>query len=179
MEKFEDKAKEVLVWLEGEYAGIRSGQASPAILDGVRVLSYGAKVPLNQVGTLGIEDARTLRLTLWDKEQQSAVETAIREAELGLSVVSDSSGLRVVFPELTSERRQQLTKLARNKLEEARISLRALRDEANKEIEHKQREGGMTEDDKFRAKDRLQKTVDETNQMLSRLCERKEKELNA
>lgn len=174
---FETRSKGVIDWLSNEYTGIRTGQAAPALLDSVKVESYGALVPLNQVGSLSSEDARTLRLSLWDASQVSAVETAVREANLGVSVVADSSGLRVIFPELTAERRTQLLKLAKSKLEEARVSIRGMRDEAIKEMEKQVKAGELTEDDKFTEKDRIQKLVDTANQRLEQLYTHKETEI--
>ncbi len=178
MQKFTERAKEIERWLEGEYMGIRSGQATPGLLDGVRVQSYGTLVPLNQVGSVMVEDARTLRISTWDTSQVSAVETAIRDADLGLSVVTDSSGLRVIFPELTSERRAQLLKLAKSKLEDARVSLRSARDEAMKELERAEKAGDMSEDEKFKAKESIQKIVDSTNRSLDVHFEKKEVEVS-
>jgi ribosome recycling factor len=171
------KLDDVTDWLQKEYAGIRTGQANPGLLDSVRVDSYGTRVPLQQVGSVSIEDARTLRISLWDASQVKALEKAVQEADLGVGVVSDSSGVRVIFPELTSERRTQLLKLAKGKLEEARVSVRSARDEVMKELEKQFKEGGMGEDDKFTEKDKIQKLVEECNNKLENLCLRKEKEL--
>ncbi len=168
---------EVVAWLQKEYAGIRTGQANPSLLDGVRVESYGSYLPLQQVGSIGIEDARTIRVTTWDTSQVAAVEKAIRDSDLGVSVVGDSSGLRVIFPELTSDRRAQLLKLAKNKLEDARISVRAVRDEEMKELERAFKANEFGEDDKFSKKDKIQKNVEETNLKLESLFIAKEKEL--
>jgi ribosome recycling factor len=177
--EFEQKAQEILLWLEREYQGIRSGQATPGLLDAVRVSSYGALVPLNQVGSVMIEDARTLRIATWDTSQISAVESAIRDADLGLSVVTDSSGLRVIFPELTSERRAQLLKLAKQRLEDARVSMRGLRDEAMKMLDKEEKAGTLSEDAKFTRKDALQKIVDTYNRQFESTFAKKELELNS
>src|SRR5688572_10325003 len=115
---------QVLEWLRKEYGGIRSGQASPAILDGIRVESYGNLVSINQVASLTISDARTLRISPWDKAVIGAIDSAIREANLGVSVTVDGEGLRISFPQLTAESRQALMKIAKAKLEEARIKTR-------------------------------------------------------
>jgi ribosome recycling factor len=168
---------DVVVWLQKEYAGIRTGQASPSLLDSVKVESYGAFLPIQQIGSVGIEDARTIRVSVWDASQVSAVEKAIREADLGVSVVGDSSGLRIIFPELTSERRVQLLKLAKTKLEDARISVRAVRDEEMKELEKDFKAGGMGEDDKFSKKEQIQKNVEDLNSKLESLFISKEREL--
>ncbi len=164
-------------WLQKEYAGIRTGQANPGLLDSVRVESYGTFVVLQQVGSVSIEDARTLRLSLWDTSQVKAVEKALLEADLGVSVVADSSGVRVIFPELTSERRVQLLKLAKSKLEDARVSVKAIRDEAMKELERLFKASEISEDDKFSGKEKIQKSIDDCNAKLESLCTRKEKEL--
>jgi ribosome recycling factor len=175
--EMKQKFKEVADWLVKEYAGIRTGQASPAILDSVKVESYGTYMSLQQVGSIGIEDVRTLRVVPWDASQVVAIEKAIRDADLGVSVVTDSSGLRVIFPELTSERRTQLLKLAKNKLEDARISVRSVRDDEMKEIERQFKANEIAEDDKFTLKENVQKAVEETNNSLESLFTSKEREL--
>lgn len=169
-----DEAKD---WLQKEYASIRTGQASPALLDGVRAESYGTLVPLNQLGSIGIEDARTLRVSTWDTSGIGAIETAIRDANLGVSVVTDSSGLRVIFPELTAERRDQLQKLAKSKLEDARITVRSVRDDVMKQIEKEEKDGDISEDEKFTRKEQVQKAVDTANKQLEELFAQKETEL--
>lgn len=165
---------EVITWLEKEFMSIRTGQATPTLLDSVRVASYGATVPLNQVASVGTEDARTLRISPWDSSQVSIIEKAITDADLGVSVMSDSSGVRVIFPELTGERRQQLVKLAKSKLEEARVSVRHVRDDVMKAIDSDQKSGTISEDDKFAQKEQVQKEVDATNQRLDALFQAKE-----
>ncbi len=168
---------EVVVWLQKEYLGIRTGQASPSLLDSVKVETYGSFLPIQQVGSVGIEDARTIRVSVWDVSQVAAVEKAIRDADLGVSVVGDSSGLRVIFPELTSERRVQLLKLAKAKLEDSRISVRAVRDEEMKELERAFKANEFGEDEKFTRKEQIQKNVEETNSKLESLFMSKEREL--
>ncbi len=171
------KFKEVTDWLVKEYAGIRTGQATPAILDSIKVESYGSYMPIQQIGSIGIEDVRTLRVVPWDASQVSAIEKAIRDSDIGVSVMSDSAGLRVIFPELTSERRLQLLKLAKSKQEDARISVRSIRDEEMKNIESKFKANEMGEDDKFTQKEMIQKSVEETNNSLETLFISKEREL--
>ena len=172
--KMKDRLAEVVDWLGKEYTVIRTGQATPALLDSIQVESYGAKVPINQVGTVGSEDARTLRVSVWDAGNISQVEQAIVEADLGVSVAADDAGLRVIFPELTGERREQLLKLAKSKLEEARVSVRTARDESKKAIEG---DADMSDDQKSNAKDELQKLVDEQNKKLEELFTNKEQEI--
>jgi len=173
----QQRLTEVQNWLQGEFAGIRTGQATPALLDSIKVESYGSFLPLNQVGSVGIEDARTLRISPWDTSQVAAIERSIQEADLGVSVMSDSAGVRVVFPELTVERRAQLQKLAKSKLEEARIRVRGVRDDAMKETDKSFKDGDISEDERFARKEKLQKQVDEANRSLEALFDRKDTEL--
>lgn len=164
-------------WLAKEYRGLRTGRATPAILDGIMVSAYGSLTPLKQVGNVGVEDARTLRVTAWDAAILKDIERAISQADLGLGTVADSSGIRVTFPELTSERRAQLVKAAKAKLEDARTTVRVARDECWKDIQAKEEEGGMGEDEKFRLKDELQKKIDAANAELERGFDKKEEEM--
>lgn len=177
MDTISEKLQEVTAWLQKEFSSIRTGQASPMLLDGVRVESYGTYMPINQVGSINIEDARTLRISVWDKQAVSAIERAIQEANLGISTVADSDGVRVIFPELTSERRVQLLKLAKSKLEDARISVRAVRDEIMKTIDKQQKDGEISEDDKFTQRETIQAKVDASNRALETLFIQKEAEL--
>lgn len=165
-------------WLAKEFSGIRTGQATPALLDSVKVESYGARMPIQQLGSVGIEDARTIRISPWDSSQVPAIERAIREADLGVSVMSDSAGLRVIFPELTSERRAQLVKLAKTKMEDARVSVRSVRDDEMKAIETALKAGDISEDQKFSEKDAVQKAVEQSNRTLEQLFNKKESEIS-
>jgi ribosome recycling factor len=134
-------------------------------------------MPLKHVGSIGIDDPRTLKVSLWDKEQVKPVENAIIAANLGVSVVADGQNVRVIFPQLTSEKRQLLVKLVGEKLEAAKISLRQEREKAWNDIQAQAKEGTLTEDEKFKYKDELQALVDAGNKNLADLAARKEEEL--
>lgn len=175
--QLEQKVKEIHEWLQGEYFSIRTGRAAPAVLDGVRVDSYGVLVPLNQVANIGVEDARTLRILPFDANQAKEIEKAIAGGDTGLSVSSDDKGVRVSFPELTSENRAQLIKVVREKLEQARISLRKERDEVWNMLQKQEKDGEISEDEKFTYKDEMQKKIDEANKTLEDLASHKEEEL--
>ena len=177
--KFKKETAEVESRLSKEFSAIRTGRATPAILDGISVEAYGSRMPLNQIGSINIEDAKTLRVSPWDSSQTKAVESAIASAALGLSVTADEKGVRVIFPDLTGERRAILIKTAKEKLEEARVRLRKERDDAWQDIQKKEKEGGMSEDEKFRLKDELQKSVEKVAKQLEEMFERKEKEINS
>lgn len=178
MDELTKRLQGIQTWLQEQYAGIRTGQATPALLDSVKVENYGSMMPINQVGSVGVEDARTLRISTWDAGSIPAVERALQEADLGVSVATDSAGLRVIFPELTSERREQLLKLAKQKLEDARISVKSARDEAKKEIDQQQKAGEISEDEKFSSMDIIQKEIDAANKRFEDLFAQKEKEVS-
>jgi ribosome recycling factor len=164
-------------WLVREYKGLRTGRATPAILDSIGVSAYGSIVPLKQVAGVSVEDARTLRVTPFDSSLIKDIERAISAANLGVGTSGDGSGVRVTFPELTAERRQELVKVAKHKLEEARAAVRVARDEGKKEILESEKDGGMSEDEKFRFIEELQKKTDEVNADLERTFDSKENEM--
>lgn len=176
--EFKKKIDVIQEWLRRELSVIRTGRATPAILDAIRVDSYGTKVPINHIAGVSIEDPKTIRVTAWDKNQNKDIEKAITAADLGLSVVADDRGLRVKFPELTAERREALAKVVNGKFEEARVSLRKARDEIWQEIQDREKSGALSEDEKFRSKEEMQKFVDEATKAMEESVERKEKELS-
>ncbi len=165
-------------WLAREYSGLRTGRAAPAILDGISVTAYGSIVPLKQVANISVEDARTIRVVAFDPGTLKDIERAISAANLGLGTSADSSGVRVTFPELTSDRRQELVKVAKHKLEESRAAVRVARDEGKKDVQETEKEGGMGEDEKFRILEDLQKRVDLANAELEKAFDSKEKEMS-
>jgi ribosome recycling factor len=175
--QLKQKIEDTQEWLKKEFQGIRTGRATPTLLDNIQVESFGTRVPLIQVGNVGVEDARTLRVNVWNAEQVKDVEKAITDANLGVGVTPDESGVRVTFPELTSERRGMLIKLSKDKLEEARISLRNERDNVWNEIQKQEKDGEMSEDEKFGGKDEMQKLIDEGNKALDVLGKKKEDEI--
>lgn len=175
----ESKLTETSEWLKKEYQGLRTGRATPTLLDGVQVDSYGARVPLNQVASISVEDARTLRIAPWDISQIKEIEKAITNANLGVGVSSDEKGVRAIFPELTSERRASLIKLAKDKLEDARQSVRAAREDAWNDIQLKEKEGEISEDEKFRHKEDLQKYIDNENKALEEIFTKKQTEIES
>ena len=164
-------------WLKKEFSGIRTGQANPALLDGVKVDSYGAQVPISQVGSVTTEGARTIRIVPWDISQSKDVEKAITLANLGVSVSVDDKGLRVNFPELTEERRKDIVKIAKERLEEGKKRIRVSRDDVMKDLKSKEKEGGMGEDEVRRNEKEIQKMVDEANKKFEEIYSKKEKEI--
>lgn len=167
--------EETKEWLQAELAALRTGRATPTLLDGVSLEIYGSRMKLKEVGSVSVQDARTLYVTPWDQEQIKAIEKAITVADLGVSVGADEKGVRVSFPELTAERRAQLVKLLKSKLEEARVTLRGKRTDAIKEVEKAE----LAEDEDRRTKDEIQKLIDEGNKAFEAIADKKEEELNS
>lgn len=174
---FKLEIKKVEEFLSKEYSQLNIGRASPMVLDGINVESYGSFVPLKNVASVSIEDPKTLRIAPWDKSQIKGIEKAIVGSNLGLSVATDDQGIRVIFPQLTTETRQTLVRVLKEKLEESRISVRREREAVMEDIETQEKEGKMTEDDRFRAKEELQKIINETNNNLEAIFEKKEHEV--
>ncbi len=170
---FSSKGKEIVEWLKREYTGISTGRATPAILDLVSVESFGSRMAIPHIASVTIEDPRTLRVAPWDKSQVKVIEKGLADADLGLSVSVDDGGLRIFFPQLTTERRAQLVKVLKDRLEDARVKVRMLRQETQKDIEAE----SLPEDDAKRASDELQKKVDEYNGLLEDVFTKKEGEV--
>jgi ribosome recycling factor len=174
---FKTELKKAEEFLSKEYSQLNIGRASPMVLDGVNVESYGSYVSLKNVATVGIEDPKTLRIAPWDKSQIKGIEKAIIASNLGLSVATDDQGIRVIFPQLTTETRQTLVKVLKEKLEEQRITVRHERVIVLEDIEAKKKEAKLTEDEMFAAKEELQKITTEANSNLEAIFEKKEKEV--
>lgn len=176
---FNQKIKETQDWLVKEMASVRTGRASTAFLDGVKVESYGSTMPISSVASMATEDARSIRITPWDRTQTQAIEKAIVVANLGVSVSVDDKGLRVNFPELTGERREQLVKVAKEKLEDAKVALRRERNEVINDLNEKKKSGAMGEDDMFRHKEEMEKIHQEASKKLDEIFAKKEQEIRS
>ncbi len=174
---FLNKAKSIETWLHNEYQNIRTGRASTSFLDQVKVESYGAMVPLSNVASIGIEDAKCIRVSPWDSSLIKSIEKAVILADLGVSTSVDDKGLRVIFPDLTGERRLQLVKQAKEKLEDAKVSLRQERNSINDDMNTQKKNGQMSEDDVTRAKKEFDKHMENSISQLDLLFAKKEKEI--
>jgi len=175
--QFKNDLKKVEEWLSKEYSQIHTGRASPAVLDSVMVSSYGSMMPIKNVAAISIEDPKTLRVSPWDKGQIKDIEKGIQTSGLPLSALADGEGLRVIFPQLTEETRINLVKILKSKLEDARISVRKEREKVWNNIQAQEKAGKIPEDEKFRAKDELQKIIDANNNSLEDIFYKKEKEV--
>ena len=168
---FKSELKKIEEWLSKEYSSLQTGRATPMVLDSINIESYGSMMPVKNIASVSIEDSKTLRVAPWDKTQIKSIENSIIASNLGLSVVSDSDGVRVIFPMLTTENRIKLVKILKEKLEDARISVRK---ERQNEIDTTE---DLPEDEAKRAKDDIQKCVDETNKNLEAIFTKKETDL--
>ena len=160
-----------------EFTSVRTGKATPALLDTVRVDAYGSKVPINQVGTVNAPEPRLLVIQPWDKSLLKAIETGIVTADLGLNPSNDGNVIRVPIPQLTEERRKDMVKLLHKLAEEGRVAIRHARQEANKEIKKKQSAHEISEDDAHRQTDQVQKLTDEYIAKIDQLLKGKEQEV--
>ena len=174
---FKAELKKIEEHLSKEYSQLNIGRASPMVLDGLMVESYGSSVPIKNVASVSIEDPKTLRVAPWDKNHVKSIEKSIVGANLGLSVATDDAGLRVIFPQLTTESRETLVKILKDNLEDPRIAARRERERVWDDIQGQEKAGKMTEDEKFRSKDDLQKVVHEGNNNLEAVFTRKETEV--
>ncbi len=160
-----------------EFSTVRTGKASPALLDTVRVDAYGSKMPLNQVANVSAPEPRLLIVQPWDKSLMPVVEKAIKAAELGLNPSNDGNIIRVPVPALTEERRRDMVKLLHKLAEEGRVAVRHARQEGNKEIKHRESEGEISEDDARREMEQVQKLTDEYIHKIEQLLKAKEAEV--
>lgn len=179
LSKFENSAGKIKDRLISDMSAIRTGRASPALVKDIMVEYYGSKMKLEGMASVGVQDARTLTIQPWDKGAIESIEKAIRSSNLGLQPVVDKDMIRIILPELTGERRVALSKLVGEKTEESRIALRRERDEVWKDIQEKERAKSISEDEKFRLKDELQKKVDRFNKDLDELAEKKRTEISS
>ncbi|MDO8550471.1 MAG: ribosome recycling factor [Ignavibacteria bacterium] len=169
-----DKSLEAL---RGELSKIRSGKATTALLDGIKVDFYGTMTPINQTGNLTVLDAHTLSYTPWDKSILSAVDKAILEANIGLNPVSDGTNLKIPIPPLNEERRKELVKLVKKFGEDSKVAVRNIRRDANEHLKREQKEKKLSEDDLKGAEDKVQKLTDEHIKNVDEILKHKEKEI--
>jgi len=160
-----------------EIAKIRTGKATTALLDGIKVDYYGTMTPLNQVGNLSVLDVHTLSITPWDKSMVSVIEKAILASELGLNPVSDGTNIKIPIPPLTEERRKELVKLVKKFGEDAKIALRNVRRDANDHLKKMEKNKELTEDELKEAEKEVQKITDEHIAKIDELIKHKEKEI--
>lgn len=163
--------------LDGRLCKIRTGRAQPALLDGIMVDYYGSPTPLRQVAQVNVEDARTLKLSVFDRNAIKAVEKAIQQSELGLNPVVAGVEIRVPLPPLTEERRKELVKVVKAEVEQTKVEIRNIRRDANAEIKDLQKNKEISEDEQRSGEEKIQKATDASIKKSEDLLAAKQKEL--
>ncbi len=173
----EQRMKKSIRALEEEFQTIRTGRASSAVFEKIKVDYYGNPTPLNQVATISIPEARLVVIQPWDKSVISEIEKAIQKSELSLNPMNDGKVIRINIPPLTEERRKEFVKVAKNAAEQARVAIRNIRRDANDEVKKSQKSSDISEDDEKRLEDSIQKLTDKYVEEVNNLLEEKEKEI--
>ncbi|MDR2079955.1 MAG: ribosome recycling factor [Treponema sp.] len=173
----EERMKKTVSNLKDGFGSLRTGRASAALFDKIRVDAYGEKSPLNQVANISIPEARLIVIQPWDKALIGEIEKAIRTSELSLNPSNDGKVIRISIPPLTEERRKELAKLAKTQAEQSRVAVRNIRRDGNEEIKKLLKDGDITEDEESKYIDELQKVTDSYITKINQVLEEKEKEI--
>lgn len=176
---FKEALEKIAEYLKGELAKLRAGRASIDLVENIMVEAYNTKMPLNQVASLASPEPRLIVVRPWDKSIIKDIENALRKAMSGINPVLDGDTIRIPFPAATEERRRELVKELHGIVEEAKIKIRRVREEALEEIKTKEDKKEISEDELFRKKDEIQKAVDEYNKKAEDLGKKKEGEIMA
>ena len=175
----EEKMVKALEHLDHEFNTVRTGRANPAVLENVRVDAYGSELPLNQVATVNVPDARSIIISPFDKSQLGAIERAILTADLGMNPTNDGQILRIIIPPLTEERRKELCKVAAKMAEDARIAIRQIRKHANDDVKKLEKDHDVPEDTGRDLHDKVQKLTDDYIKKVDEKYTKKETEVMA
>lgn len=173
----ESRMKKSVAALSSEFNSIRTGRASSALFDKIKVDYYGQPTPLSQVATVSVPEARLVVIQPWDKGLLNEIERAIQKSELSVNPNNDGKVLRINIPPLTEERRKELVKVAKNIAEQSRVAIRNIRRDANDELKKMEKSSDITEDEAKRGEDEIQKLTDTYVKEINALLEEKEKEI--
>lgn len=173
----EEKMEKAVNYLKDELGDIRAGRANPAILNKVEIDYYGSLVPINQVGTVSVPEARQLLITPWDKSMLVALEKSLQKADLGVNPMNDGNCIRLIFPELTEDRRKELTKDVKKLGEEAKVAVRNIRREGMDSVKASQKASEITEDELKVQEEKIQKLTDQYVEKIDQTVASKEKEI--
>jgi ribosome recycling factor len=177
LKQAEAKMRKAIEVVRDEFLGVRTGRASSHLVERLTVDYYGAPTPLQQLASFGVPEPRTLVVHPFDKNAIANIEKAIRNSDLGLNPSNDGSVIRLNFPQLTEERRKEMTKLVRDRAEQGRVAVRNIRRHTKEEIDHAIKEGSVPEDAGHRAEKELQKLTDKFVAEIDEMVQRKEAEL--
>ena len=173
----EEKMEKTLNNLLEEYAGIRAGRANPHVLDKIKVDYYGSPTPIQQVGNISVPEARIIVIQPWEKSLLKAIEKAIQTSDLGINPNNDGSCIRLIFPEMTEDRRKELSKDVKKKGENAKVAIRNIRRDANDIFKKMEKNDEITEDELKEATDKMQKITDKAIEKVDKAVENKTKEI--
>jgi len=173
----EERMKKTVASLKEGFASLRTGRASAALFDRIRVDAYGEKTPINQVANISVPEARLIVIQPWDKNLITEIEKSIRSSELSLNPSNDGKVIRISIPPLTEERRKELVKLAKNQAEQSRVSIRNIRRDGNDELKKLLKDAKITEDNETKGAEELQKLTDSYISQVNKVLEDKEKEI--
>lgn len=172
------KLKALSEHLKDQLSGIRSGRPSPKLIEDIVVDYFDQKMTIKQMGSINIMPPRGLQVSVWDKQMISPIIKAIENSRLSATVSNEGNVIRISLPSLSEERRQELVKVVKKEVEEAKIKIRTLRDEVNKKIKQQAEDGEINEDDKFKFRDRVQEAIDKTGKEVENMLENKIIDLN-
>ncbi|WP_395858273.1 ribosome recycling factor [Desulfofundulus sp. TPOSR] len=173
----ESNMKKTVELVKKEFASLRAGRATPALLDKVLVSYYGTPTPINQLATISVPEPRLLVIQPWDKTILPEIERAILKSDLGITPTSDGTVIRLAIPQLTQERRAELVKVVKKKAEEGRVAIRNIRRELNDKVKQQQKNGEISEDELRRTQDEIQKLTDKYIKEIDQLVSAKEQEI--
>jgi len=179
IKKIRPELDKVIVFLERELAKVRTGRASISLVEDIVVDCFGSKLPLKQLAAISNPEPKQIVIQPWDKSYVESIERAISSSSIGAAPIVDKDVIRITFPSMSDEYRKELLRILSEKQEEARKTIRHWRGEAWEEVQEKTKQGEIREDDKFKAKDDLQKLVDEYSKKIDDLGERKKKEIES
>lgn len=177
-QEYKEKFERTIEHFRQDISSLRTGRATPALVEDIMVEAYGTKQPLKTVASISVADAKTLTVDPWDKSQLQAVEIAINNSDIGINPVNDGTLLRLPLPELTQERRATLIKLLHQKSEQAKIVIRKIREDIRGVIDKAEKAKEISEDDKYDAQDELDILVKEYNEKVHTIAIDKEKDIN-
>lgn len=177
LEECREKMHKAVDHTRADFASVRTGRASPALVEKLKVDYFGTEVPLQQLAGFGVPEPRVLVVSPYDKGSMKAIEKAISSSDLGINPSNDGSVIRLVFPELNTERRKELVKVVRHRAEEGRVAVRNVRRSTRHELEHFEKEGELSSDELERAEKDLEKLTRDLVAELDKMLETKEKEL--
>ncbi len=164
-------------FLQGELNSIRTGRATPALVEDIMVEAYGAQTPVKGLASINVPDSKTLSIDPWDKGVLKDIETAIRNADIGISPVADSNVIRLVMPEMTEENRKDMVKKMKEKIEEARVSIRSVREDVRSKVTQLEKDKEISEDDKYKLHEEIDKETKSYTEQVDEIGKNKEDEI--